>query len=151
MIPQAVTTLLQESEARIFSWIPLWKIPFWPSTLRFQSSKRTILQVLEDIIEKREAQKDLGENCADLLGRLLASEDKETGQKIGSAQLRDELMTFLIAGHETTAAMIAFFLYIISVDETVAKQVSFVSVNKSIYSSFDTFLIYLKIFLISFS
>jgi cytochrome P450 len=59
----------------------------------------------------------------DLLGRLLASVDPETGETISDQQLRDELITILIAGHETTAAMLGFVFYILSQYPEVEKKV----------------------------
>lgn len=39
----------------------------------------------------------------DLLGILLAARDEETGQGMSDRELRDEVLTMLLAGHETTA------------------------------------------------
>lgn len=43
--------------------------------------------------------KGVSEDAEDLLGRLLAAKDPVTGESISEVQLRDELITFLIAGH----------------------------------------------------
>lgn len=44
----------------------------------------------------------------DLLTVLLEAEDPETGARLDDAQLRDEVVTMLVAGHETTAALAAW-------------------------------------------
>ena len=63
---------------------------------------------------KERRSKGVSSEDNDLLGRLLAAEDPETKETISDSQLRDELITFLIAGHETTAAMICFCFYVLA-------------------------------------
>ena len=52
----------------------------------------------------------------DLLGTLLSVRDEETGAALGDRELYDELMTFVNAGHETTAVTLAWALYEIGRD-----------------------------------
>ncbi len=52
----------------------------------------------------------------DLLGLLLAVRDEETGAALTDEELYDELMTFVNAGHETTAVTLAWALYEIGRD-----------------------------------
>ncbi len=99
-LPKAVATLLGETESRIFQSIPYWKLPFFPGTIQFQRSKKILLQEVAQMIKQRRAQ-GVSPDANDLLGRLLAAEDEETKETITDEQLRDELITFLIAGHGT--------------------------------------------------
>ncbi|MGI3168977.1 cytochrome P450 [Pseudooceanicola sp. C21-150M6] len=48
----------------------------------------------------------------DLLDLLLAGEDPDTGRRMRTAELRDNLLTFIVAGHETTALTLAWALYL---------------------------------------
>jgi cytochrome P450 len=57
-------------------------------------------------IARRRAQPDLGER-ADILSLLLLARD-EDGQAMTDQELRDELVTLLLAGHETTATSVAW-------------------------------------------
>ena len=50
----------------------------------------------------------------DLLGRLVAALDEETGAKLSPAEVRDEVLTIFVAGHETTASAMTFIWYILS-------------------------------------
>ena len=50
----------------------------------------------------------------DLLGLLLAARDDETGEGMTDRQLRDEVITFFSAGHETTAMALTWTLYVLS-------------------------------------
>jgi cytochrome P450 len=50
----------------------------------------------------------------DLLGMLLAARDPETGRGLSDVELRDNVVTFIGAGHETTALALTFSLYLIA-------------------------------------
>jgi cytochrome P450 len=55
----------------------------------------------------------------DLLDLLLAGEDPETKRRMNTAELRDNLLTFIVAGHETTALTLAWALYLCAFDPAV--------------------------------
>lgn len=55
----------------------------------------------------------------DLLDLLLDGEDPQTGRKMNTAELRDNLLTFVVAGHETTALTLAWALYLLAFDQGV--------------------------------
>ena len=63
-------------------------------------------EVIYAEISRRRAQEDLGER-ADILSLLLLARD-EDGQAMTDQELRDELVTLLLAGHETTATSVAW-------------------------------------------
>jgi cytochrome P450 len=50
----------------------------------------------------------------DLLGRLVAALDEETGAKLTPQEVRDEVLTIFVAGHETTASAMTFCWYVLS-------------------------------------
>lgn len=50
----------------------------------------------------------------DLLGLLLAARDPETGRGLSDVELRDNVVTFIGAGHETTALTLTFALYLVA-------------------------------------
>ncbi|MDF3607331.1 cytochrome P450 [Paracoccus sp. DMF-8] len=55
----------------------------------------------------------------DLLDLLQAGVDPETGRTMTTAELRDNLLTFIVAGHETTALSMAWALYLCAFDPAV--------------------------------
>lgn len=55
----------------------------------------------------------------DLLDLLMSGEDPETGQRMSTAELRDNLLTFIVAGHETTALSLSWALYLLAFDPNV--------------------------------
>lgn len=55
-----------------------------------------------------------GQGLDDLLARLMAARDPESGQTMGDEQLVDNLLTFYLAGHETTAKALTWTLYLLA-------------------------------------
>ena len=70
--------------------------------------------IVDEVIQKRlENPKDyLGKN--DFLALMLEGIDKKTGEKLDDKNIRNQLITFLIAGHETTSGMLAFTFYFLT-------------------------------------
>lgn len=58
----------------------------------------------------------------DLLDLLLAGEDPETRRRMNTAELRDNLLTFIVAGHETTALTLSWALYLCAFDQEVQER-----------------------------
>lgn len=50
----------------------------------------------------------------DLIGRLMGARDPESGQRMNDEQLIDNLLTFYLAGHETTAKALTWTLYLLA-------------------------------------
>ena len=59
----------------------------------------------------------------DLLDRLIAARDPETGAAMDDAQLVDNLLTFYLAGHETTAKALTWTLYLLAIRPDWARRV----------------------------
>ena len=66
--------------------------------------------MLHGVITSRRAS---GERMDDLLSVLLAAVDEESGRRMSDRQLRDEMMTLLLAGHETTATTLAWTVHFV--------------------------------------
>lgn len=83
----------------------------------FRENRRELDAVVDEIIaERRRAGGDRG----DLLSILLAARDEETGESMDDNQLRAEVKTLLLAGHETTANGLSWTLYLLSQNPDVA-------------------------------
>ncbi len=80
----------------------------WSPGGRFVRQKQQIDQLLYAEIHERREQPD--PSRSDILSLLMAARD-EAGQAMTDEELRDELMTLLIAGHETTATALTWALY----------------------------------------
>jgi len=83
----------------------------------FQRRKRAADALLYEEIDRRRAAADLEERT-DVLSLLLRARD-EAGEPMSDVELRDELMTLLLAGHETTATALAFAFDYLSRDRAV--------------------------------
>ncbi len=88
-------------------WVPRFMSP---AGLKARSVFRT---AAHDQIRRRRALSDPGD---DLLGLLLGVRDAETGQGLSDPDIRDTLMTFVAAGHETTAIALTWALYLVAND-----------------------------------
>ncbi|MFY8150015.1 MAG: cytochrome P450 [Prochlorococcaceae cyanobacterium] len=77
----------------------------WGSFLRQRAEIDALLY--EEIEQRRHQSEEAG---TDILSLLLAARDEE-GQPMTPQELRDELMTLLVAGHETTATALTWALY----------------------------------------
>lgn len=62
------------------------------------------------------------ESSDDLLQLMLDTSDPESGEQLSDANIRNQILTFLVAGHETTAGTLAFALHYLSVNPNLAAQ-----------------------------
>ena len=77
---------------------------------RFVRARRELDEAVYRLVaERRRSGKDVG----DLLSMLLAARDEQTGESMSDQQLRDEVMTILVAGYETTASALAWTWYLL--------------------------------------
>jgi cytochrome P450 len=87
------------------------KLPL-PQLRRFDQAKATLDAIIYRMVEERRRS---NEDRGDLLSMLLLSQDTEgDGGQMTDEQLRDELMTIFLAGHETTANALTWTLYLLS-------------------------------------
>jgi len=106
----AITTALRITNERFYSllYLPPW-VPT-PMNLRFGRAMR----VLDGLVSELIAARRTGAPREDLLGMLMEARDADGGGGLGDDELRDEVMTMLLAGHETTAHALAWALHLLS-------------------------------------
>jgi cytochrome P450 len=63
-----------------------------------------------------------GQDRGDLLSLLLAARDEDTGEAMSDKQVRDEALTLILAGHETTANALAWTWYLLSQNPEVEQK-----------------------------
>jgi cytochrome P450 len=89
----------------------LEKLPL-PHVRRFQKARARLDDTIYRIIEERRRS---NEDRGDLLSMLLAARDEEgDGGQMNDEQVRDEVMTLFLAGHETTANLMTWTWYLLS-------------------------------------
>ncbi len=94
----------------MFEMVTLSAVPTWvplPGQLRFRRARRHLEQVVADLVRER-ARRAPGD---DVLSRLIASAATEPDPAVGRRRVRDELVTLLLAGHETTASTLSWTLH----------------------------------------
>jgi cytochrome P450 len=125
-IEQAIRTLSAIGYAEMF--LP-FAIPAWAPGPR-QARKRRALRLLDGLVRshigKRRAAMKAGAGAGeDLLGMLLAARDEEgDGAALPDDEIRDQLMTIFLAGHETTATALAWAAWALAADPALAGRVA---------------------------
>ena len=79
--------------------------------LQFAARFRALGSVILDTIERRRRE---DRRPFDLLSMLLDARDRTTGEAMSDRELLDEVMTLIIAGHETTASALTWTWYLLS-------------------------------------
>jgi cytochrome P450 len=79
--------------------------------LRFAYRFRSLTRLVAELAQRRAAE---SEPRPDILGSLVAARDRDTGEPMPERQLVDEVMTMIIAGHETSATAMNFTWYLLS-------------------------------------
>jgi cytochrome P450 len=81
-----------------------------PRQLRFRSARRRLQGVVDRLVAERRGK---ATGRPDVLSRLITSADAEADPRVGRQRLRDELVTLLLAGHETTASTLSWSLHLL--------------------------------------
>lgn len=92
-------------------WVPR------PSRMVAGSGLRDMKRVADQAIARRRASGSPG--IPDLLDLLMAGEDPKSGRRMTTEEIRDNLLTFIVAGHETTALTLSWALYLCAFDPAV--------------------------------
>lgn len=106
----ALTVAWEEFSARLSTGmlIPV-NLPT-PGNLRLRNAIRRLDKIVDRVIAQR---KNDGRSASDLLSMLLRATDDD-GSRLTDEQLRDEVKTLFVAGHETTALVLTWTCYLLS-------------------------------------
>ncbi|KAF5750448.1 carotene epsilon-monooxygenase chloroplastic [Tripterygium wilfordii] len=122
----AVYTALKETELRTTDILPYWKIKalckIVPRQIKAEKAVTVIRRSVEELItkckeivesegERIDKEDYVNESDPSILRFLLASREE-----VSSIQLRDDLLSMLVAGHETTGSVLTWTLYLLSKD-----------------------------------
>ena len=129
---KAVYTVLREAEYRSVTFIPYWKVPplRWlvPRQKACQDALIVVNDTLNMLIER--TKKIVEEEDEEFVEEYMSKADPSilnfliaSGDDVTSKQLRDDLMTLLIAGHETTAAVLTWTTYLLATHPDILKRV----------------------------
>lgn len=90
-----------------------------PKNRRYRNAVQHLNGVVDALISGRRVN---GGGEGDLLDMLLEARDADTGERMGERQLRDEVMTILTAGYETTARALTWTWYLIDANPHVRER-----------------------------
>ena len=99
----------------------IFKLPLWmptPETLCLKRSISELERKVEGFIAAARARQDMGD---DLLSRLMLAQH-EDGTRMSDRQLRDEVMTLYLAGHETTSLTLSWTWYLLAQHQRVEEK-----------------------------
>ena len=108
------------SEAGKISLLDVLGAPDWvprPARMTSAAAMSEMKKNADAAIEARAARGPC--DIPDLLDLLLSGADPKSGRKMTTSELRDNLLTFIVAGHETTALTLGWSLYLCAFDQTV--------------------------------
>jgi cytochrome P450 len=109
-IGQAFNTIAEEIAVRVRRPFLIPDVIPTPGNVRYVRGVRRVDHLVTTIIKDRQAQ---GGDRGDLLSMLMLARDDE-GRPMTERQLRDEVITLLLAGHETTALALSWTWYLLS-------------------------------------
>jgi cytochrome P450 len=116
-VMSAAITRFFDTQGRINLW-DIIKLPAWlprPSEWRVPSATRVFRQEVRRLLEQRRARQAAGQPVPnDLVTLLAAARDPETGAALSEETIHDNLVTFIGAGHETTANALGWTLFLLS-------------------------------------
>jgi len=91
-----------------------------PGNRHTERACNEIYAVVDELIESRRNRTSGGE---DLLSLLLGAQDPEGGSGLSDAEVRDQALIFLLAGHETTATSLTFTMHLLGLHPEIQQRV----------------------------
>jgi cytochrome P450 len=93
-----------------------------PPVLRMRRARARLDRIIYRFIDERRRS---GEDRGDLLSMLIAAEDSEAhGEHMNNEQVRDECVTLMLAGHETTANALTWTLYLLAKHPQITQRLT---------------------------
>ncbi|GAB3971186.1 cytochrome P450 [Plantactinospora veratri] len=101
------------SQSAVPMWVPL------PHQLRFRRARAELQRIVDELVRDR-TRDPTGD---DALSRLITSTSEERDPAVGRRRMRDELVTLLLAGHETTASTLGWTFHLLDLHPQVWQRV----------------------------
>jgi cytochrome P450 len=116
---------------KLFRLIP---IPDWvplSSQVQFKKSMTALDRIVYQVIDEKCEQIRKNESSKDLVSLLIQAKDPETGQTMDRTQIRDEAITLMLAGHETTGHTLTWVAHYLSLYPDVQNE-CFEEINQKV-------------------
>jgi cytochrome P450 len=118
-VAEALLLALERFRARFDSLVTVPDRAPTAANLRLRSAVRRLDRLVDDMVVRRRCDSERG----DLLGLLLRARDDD-GSSMSDDQLRDEVRTLLLAGHETTANALTWICHLIGRHPDVGEKLA---------------------------
>lgn len=116
-IRHGLETVFERLDSVSFQLLPQWAPT--PGNLKYRRAISDMEAVVERIVDERLADP----SGTDVISRLIQSGREDDGTELSREALRDEVMTFLLAGHETTALALTYLFYLLAQHESCEARV----------------------------
>jgi len=112
LLAKSISFLMSDTAFRFENpfYPPLW-VPV-PCNQKFKSAIKSFDQVIYSMIAER--RNNPQDQEVDLLDMLMQAREEDNGERMSDKQLRDEVVTLFLAGHETSAVALSWTLYLLS-------------------------------------
>ncbi|MGA0557409.1 cytochrome P450 [Larkinella sp. VNQ87] len=120
-LSESITVIIETAYKELFNFFPFTRNWPTPRTLRFRRAVAKTEAVIYEIIDSRR-QTPGQVRHDDLLGMLMETQDEDTGERMNNQQVRDEVTTIFMAGHETTANALSWAFYLLAQHPEVASK-----------------------------
>jgi cytochrome P450 len=119
-VGRALTVMLREARRRI---VAAYSLPLSLPTRRNRQLNAAMSALDALVYRMINERRRSGGGPEDLLAMLLNARDADTGEAMNDKQLRDEVLTIFVAGHETTANALAWTFYLLSKFPAAARKI----------------------------
>lgn len=109
-IGRAMDVAIDYARIRFESLLGPYVTPPSPARARFRRATAELDGIVRELIQRR---RTAARPPDDLLTLLVGTHDPQTGEHLSDDEIRDEVLTFLAAGHETTAHALAWMLWLL--------------------------------------
>jgi len=120
VVGESFTELMNQFPGLLMPYSELLDNMPLPSVIRFNKAKKKLDNLIFNMIGER---RESSMGSFDLLSMLIETRDEESkGEVMSDQQVRDEAMTLLLAGHETTAVALTWTWYLLSQNPSVENK-----------------------------
>jgi cytochrome P450/NADPH-cytochrome P450 reductase len=117
---EAMVRALRESHARS-TMLPIQQVLRFQAARTYRADIARMNRMVDDVIAERRAAAE-GPARGDLLERMLRAVDPQSGEGLSDENIRFQIITFLIAGHETTSGLLSFAVHYLLQDPEVLRR-----------------------------
>ena len=120
-VSQLMETVMETFFLFMSPLAPFFEFFGHPKLKRAAKARRELSAIVRTMIDER---RKTNQTRKDLLTLLFAAQDPETGLGMSDEQLRDEVMTLFLAGHETTANALGWTIYLLTQHPDIAQRLA---------------------------